>query len=140
MSEDLLGVVRALVMVKHAKGLESPELVFNRVFEKAVRLTLNDDAASVPRLNRKNTSVSLETLETAALVRMANRSPRDMSTSPYPPGSPKRFKRRVRKNASLPVVVVNYCGRDYLVDGNRRVNYWLEKGAPTMQAYVVVVR
>lgn len=140
MSEDLLGIVRELLSFKHAKG-ETPELVLNRVFEKAVRLTLGDPDVETPRLNRKNTSVVLEHRTVEEMARLTNRALRDPASNPYPMGSIKRFKRCVRKGAHIPVVVVNYDGRDYLIDGNRRVNYWTEKGgATTMQVYVVTVR
>ena len=141
MSEDLLGVVRDLVAFKHAKGDDAADHVLNRVFEKAVRLTLGDPTVEVPGLNRKNTSVAIEDRSIADMALLATREPRDLSNSPYPVGSVKRFKRRVRKGAHIPVVVVNYEGRDYLIDGNRRVNYWTVKGgAETMQVYVVTVR
>lgn len=138
---DLLGIVRDLVMVKHAKGDESADRVLNRVFEKAVRMTRDDPDVQVPGLNRENTSVVFENRSIEEMARLANRELRDQSNSPYPVDSVKRFKRRVRKGAHIPVVVVNYKGRDYLIDGNRRVNYWTEKGgAATMQVYVCTVR
>lgn len=137
---DLFAAIRDILCFKHTKGDDDPDRVFHRVFEKAVRMTLGDQSIRVPSLNRKNTAIALEERPIDALAALTNRAPRDMALNPYPDGSVKRFKRGVRKGAGIPVVVVNYNGRDYLIDGNRRVNYWLEKGgASTMQVFVVTV-
>ena len=40
----------------------------------------------------------------------------------------------------LPVTIVNYRGRDYLIDGSKRINAWADKNREKVYAYVVTVR
>lgn len=138
-SAELYGEVCDLLRLGHSKGDETPGNTLNRTFEKCVRMTLGDDRVRVPPLSPANVRITLEDRPTTQLAELTNRAARDLSLSPYPPGALKRFKRRVRKSRDIPVIVAHYLGRDYLIDGNRRVAYWLENGAPTVRAYVVYV-
>lgn len=120
----------------HGKGNDTPIETLNRGFEKCVRMTLGDETAVVPQLRRENVEVLLEELATEMLAVLAQRPARDAARSVYPLDSIKHFKRKVRITKDIPVIVASFKGREYLLDGNRRVHYWTEMGAASMQAYV----
>ena len=129
----------ALLFTSHRKRSNDPEKVFNRVFKKGVRLSLGR-RTDLPTLSRGNVSVTLESRKVTHLAQLTNRTLRDPNASPYPPGSPKRFKSRARKNKDVPVIIANFAGRDFMLDGNRRVQYLGAIGQEFTQAYVCNVQ
>jgi len=128
-----------LLVASHGKGSTNSDRVLNRVFKKCVRLTLGR-RIDLPVLSRDNLSVTLEPIKVKRLAKLNNRPLRDPNDSPYPPGSPKRFKSRARKNKDVPVIIINFAGRNIMLDGNRRVQYMGAIGQEFAQAYVCNIR
>lgn len=138
MTDDPYTTVCELLRLGHSKDGEGAEVTLNRVFQKSVRLTEKRERP-LPVLSRANVEVHLDDRKVGRLHKLSHRRPRDLSHSPYPPGATKRHKRRVRKSKDIPVIVVRFEGREYLLDGNRRVHYWTDMGRDVMQAYVCCV-
>lgn len=124
-----------LLLLGHAKGSENQEQTLNRVFQKCLRIFLGESII-LPTLSRSNVTVTLETRRVRKLRKLINRELRDLSTSPYPKGSIKRFKRRVRVTKDIPLIIATFAGKDYLLDGNRRIQYLSALGQEMAQTYV----
>lgn len=116
--DPLYAKVCRLLGLGHGQQSDGPEDTLNRLFRK----TCGDDDG-VPWLTDRNVAVSLERRKTMDLVALA--SP---STGEVP------------KSMKVPVVMVNYLGRDYLLDGSKRVHLWAANGREKIYAYVVIVR
>lgn len=101
----------------HGQQTDGPEDTLNRLFRK----TCGDLS---PWLTDLNVSVSLERRKTADLVALA--SPRAAGEMP--------------KSMKVPVTIVNYLGRDHLLDGSKRIHAWAESGREKIYTYVLTVR
>lgn len=134
----LLDVVCSLLLIGHAKGSDNPIVCLNRCVTKAVQISRGEEFP-VPRLSARNVDVVLEERRTDDLRNLSNRPQRDLTKIQHSAGS-KRYKKKMRLTKDIPIIIASFRGEEYLVDGNRRINYSIETERALMQAYVLYVR
>lgn len=117
--------LREMLHISHAKTSDSRDETLNRVFRKGLtRVGLPGD---LPVLSKRNLSVTLVSKPTASLIKLVTRPDRI-------PGS--KLSKKVKRFPVDPVATLIHGGREFLIDGNRRVQWHSEIGTPSMQVYV----
>ena len=123
-SEELYEEVCELLHRGHRKNLDTPERTLSRLFRKHMEWR----GVPIPPgmvLSIANTTVALETWSKAAIR-----------------GLPRRERKPGRnpKRSDVPVVILRFRGRDWLIDGGTRAHVWEEAGdVGDHPAYVVTV-
>lgn len=100
----------------HGRRGLAPEDTLNRLFWKSY------DGDDPPELAEDNVTVTLERYPIGDLVKLA----RPVGEDEYP------------ASMRFPVTIVRH-GRDYLIDGSKRIARWAAEGRETAEAYVVRV-
>ena len=121
---DLFDEVCRALIVGHGKD-EGPVDTLNRVFRKNYALATG--SLDFPRLTRADMTVSIESWPTWMLMDLIVRP------TSHAPGSIKGIGKKARHYPDTPVVVARFRGRNYLMDGNRRVQYLNELGRPEIK-------
>lgn len=115
-ADPLYAEVCRLLGHGHTKAGETPQETLNRLFRK----TCGD---GVPTLSESNVAVALERRQIAELLPLARQVSGEL------PATTKR-----------PVTIVRYLGREYLLDGSKRIAAWAERGRAKVYAYVLTVQ